>query len=314
MKPIPGHRLRAIGEAMVELAPVQGGLYARAFAGDVFNTAWHMARWLGGAAEVGMITRLGQDSISDAFAREMEEDGLTLAGVARDPLRRMGLYMIELDGVERSFHYWRETSAARHLADDGDALMAALEGVGLVHLSGITLAILAPAARGNLFTALGAFRARGGVVSFDPNIRPRLWASPEELRTTITRMLSFTDIALPSLDDEAAHFADRGPADTIARMAAQGVAEVVVKDGAGPVHVAAAGQRHEIATPPAAFIRDTTGAGDSFNAGYLAARIAGHAAPAAVRAGQTLAAVVLGHAGARAPRAAVAALPPLRSL
>ena len=57
----------------------------------------------------------------------------------------MGLYLIELEGAERSFHYWRSTSAARHLADDPGGLGAGLAGAGMVHLSGITLAILPPA-------------------------------------------------------------------------------------------------------------------------------------------------------------------------
>src|SRR5574343_1622352 len=110
MKPIPRPSVRAIGEAMVEMAPVGGGLYRRGFAGDTFNTAWHMGRWLGARAVVGMVTRVGQDAVSDAFVAGMAADGLTTDGVARDASRLMGLYMIELDGGERSFHYWRDTS------------------------------------------------------------------------------------------------------------------------------------------------------------------------------------------------------------
>ena len=105
MVPIPRRSVRSIGEAMVEMAPVGAGQYRRGFAGDTFNTAWHMAQWLGAVAEVGMITCVGQDTLSDAFVAEMAADGMTLAGVSRDPLRHMGLYMIQLDGVERSFHY-----------------------------------------------------------------------------------------------------------------------------------------------------------------------------------------------------------------
>jgi 2-dehydro-3-deoxygluconokinase len=223
----------------------------------------------------------------------------------------MGLYLIELTGVERSFHYWRDTSAARGLADDPAALAQALKGVGLVHLSGITLAILPPPARETLFQALASHRAQGGLVAFDPNIRARLWPSPEEMRQTLSRMLTLTDIALPSLDDETTHFGDLDAAATIARMAAAGVGEVVVKDGAGPVTLGLDGKATPLPTPPVDGIRDTTGAGDAFNAGYLAARVMGHDAPSAVTAGQRLAAVVLAHFGARATKAAVSALPQL---
>ena len=316
MLDIPNMRLRAIGEAMVELAPIGDGLYRRGFAGDTFNTVWHLAQWLGakGGADVGMITRLGQDGVSDAFAAEMAADGLTLDGISRDPDLAMGLYLIELAGAERSFHYWRGQSAARGLADDPAVLARALDGVGLVHLSGITLAILSPDARETLFDALAAARRAGTVVSFDPNIRPRLWSSPEVMRAVITRMLGLTDIALPSLDDEATHFGDAGGRATLARMAAAGVGEVVVKDGAGPVHVLVDGAVQVLLTPAVADLRDTTGAGDAFNAGYLAGRVLGLDAGRSVRAGQQLAGVVLASHGARAPKSALAALPRIADL
>jgi 2-dehydro-3-deoxygluconokinase len=308
MVPIPRRSVRAIGEAMVEMAPVGAGQYRRGFAGDTFNTAWHLAQWLGAAAEVGMVTRVGQDALSDAFVAEMAADGMILSGVSRDPSRHMGLYMIQLDGVERSFHYWRDTSAARHLADDGAVLARALAGVGLAHLSGITLAILSPAARETLFSVLAGFREKGGVVSFDPNIRPRLWTSRTEMQETITRMLGGCDIALPSLDDERAHFGDPDADAVVARMTSLGVTEIVVKDGAGPVTICDGGVTDVFPTPPLTRIVDTTGAGDAFNAGYLAARLMGDDLARCVAAGQRMAAAVLAHHGARASKEAVAAL------
>ena len=90
MREIGAASVRAIGEAMVEMAPV-GDLYRRSFAGDTFNTAWHMARWLGALAEVGLVTRVGADGISDAFVEGMVSDGMVVSGVARDAGRGMGL-------------------------------------------------------------------------------------------------------------------------------------------------------------------------------------------------------------------------------
>ncbi len=301
--------VRTIGEAMVEIAPVGGGNYRQGFAGDTFNTAWHMAQWVGPGAEVGFVSRLGNDSLSDAFAAEMAADGMVLTGISRDPQRRMGLYLIELDGAERSFHYWRETSAARRLADDPTVLGDSLAGAGVIHLSGITLAILDAPAQERLFHVLTTMRAEGAVVSFDPNIRPRLWSSEDHLRRTMTRMLALTDIALPSFDDEARHFGDADPASTLRRMALAGVTEAVVKDGAGAVHLLDGERMVVVETPPVAAVRDTTGAGDAFNAGYLSARLLGRGMDGAVRAGQALAAEVIGHFGARAPKAALARLP-----
>lgn len=307
------NKMLSIGEAMVEMAPVGDGLYRRAFAGDTFNTAWHLAQRLGAQAIVGFVTRIGQDQLSNAFAAELATDGIDSSGISRDPQRKMGLYVIELDGVERSFHYWRDSSAARLLADDPQEMGRALQGAALIHLSGITLAILSPEARVTLFAALGQARRDGAVVSFDPNIRPRLWTSADEIRATVTAMLQIADIALPSFDDEATYFQDSSPAETIRRMVAAGVQEVVVKDGPGAAHYHADGQSGQLPTPPVAAIRDTTGAGDAFNAGYLAARLIGLDARRAIGSGQALAAEVLQHPGARAPKSAIAALPPLRA-
>jgi 2-dehydro-3-deoxygluconokinase len=298
----------AVGEAMVELAPVDEGQYRRGFAGDTFNTAWHMAQALQGRARVGFVTRVGQDRISDAFVAELAADGLDVSVIGRDPGRTMGLYLIELNGVERSFHYWRDSSAARGLAIDRNALARSFAGAGLIHLSGITLAILPAADRENLFAALAEARTDGARESFDPNIRPRLWSSMDEVRQVIPLVLALTDIALPSFDDEVAVWGDATPEATIARFEAAGVAEVAVKDGAGPVAVYSDGAIKMLATPPAEGIRDTTGAGDGFNAGYLSARLLGQAPEMAVAAGQAFSAEVIQHFGARVPKGSVPSL------
>ncbi len=298
----------AVGEAMVELAPVGDGLYRRAYAGDTFNTAWHMAQALAARARVGFVTRVGQDTLSDAFVADLVADGLDVSGIGRDAARSLGLYLIELSGVERSFHYWRSTSAARLLASDVTTLSAALAGAGLIHLSGITVAILAPDDRERLIAALKLARAVGARISFDPNFRPKLWSSLAEVRQTIPQFLKITDIALPSFDDEAAVWEDRSPAATIARIAEAGVAEIVVKDGAGPVAFLSEGRMGQRKTPAVTDICDTTGAGDAFNAGYLAARLLGHATEAATMTGQGFSAKVIQHFGARLPKSAIPAI------
>ncbi|WBU53059.1 sugar kinase [Paracoccus sp. SCSIO 75233] len=293
---------------MVELAPLGDLAYQRGFAGDTYNTIWHIAQLLGDRVQAGFVTRVGCDGLSDSFVQGMAADGLDISGVSRDPKHNMGLYLIELDGVERSFHYWRDMSAARHLADDADALAAALKDVGLIHVSGITLAILPPSSRKTLFTVLTGARAGGAVISFDPNIRPRLWTSREEIHETVSQMAEITDIALPSFDDESAIWGDATPADTVARFAALGVAEIVVKNGAASVVVGQDGQLSEFATPAADIVRDTTGAGDSFNAGYLSARLQGAATGKAVQMGCALARVVIRNLGARAPKDEITSL------
>lgn len=296
-------RAVAIGEAMVELASIGGDDYRRGFAGDTFNTAWHMAQALRRTpVRMGFASCVGRDTISDRFVAMLDADGVDISAISRHPDRIMGLYMIELDGVERSFHYWRGTAAARCLADDPDHLFQSLQGMALIHLSGITLAILPPDGRENLFHVLHQARNAGSRISFDPNIRPRLWQGQSEARQTLERFLPLFDILLPSFDDEAGLWGDQSPADTINRYAAQGASEIVVKNGSGAVHYHSGGESAVIDTPPASEIRDTTGAGDAFNAGYLAARLMGRDVIGAIRAGQDMSGEVLRHYGALIPK------------
>ncbi|MBN2760081.1 MAG: sugar kinase, partial [Rhodobacteraceae bacterium] len=265
-------------------------------------------------AEVGFVTRVGQDSLSDAFVAEMAADGVSVQAVSRAPDRNMGLYLIALDGVERSFHYWRSQSAARMLADDPARLARDLAHADLIHLSGITVAILSPSARATMLAALSTARAQGARLSFDPNVRPALWRDMDEVRDALPAFFALADILLPSFDDETTVWGDATPNATLERLAAFGASEVVVKDGAGPVWFWHNSAPHRAETPAAPGIRDTTGAGDAFNAGYLLARALGHPPAMAVGYGQSLAALVLQFSGARATKSSIAALPPIDRL
>jgi 2-dehydro-3-deoxygluconokinase len=294
------NRVLAVGEAMIEMAVIGEDTYRRSFAGDTFNTAWHMAQIPQTSLDVGYVTRVGTDTISDRFVDMLNGDGLDAANVGRDPDRTMGLYMIELAGAERSFSYWRDASAARYLAHDSDWMDRAFAGAGLIHLSGITLGILDNEGRERLANSLEKIRKTGTRISFDPNVRPRLWASLDSARASMAQFFSITDIALPSFDDEAALWGDLSPDQTIKRIAAFGVSEVVVKNGAAPVSIHAV-DRQDIPTRQVAEIHDTSGAGDAFNAGYLAARLSGSFPASAVVNAQAMAAEVIRHFGARIP-------------
>ncbi|MEL7081909.1 MAG: sugar kinase [Pseudomonadota bacterium] len=302
MLSVTSNRTVAIGEAMIEMAVVGEGTYKRSFAGDTFNTAWHMAQLLGPDFPVGFATKIGSDTISNSFITGLEADGLDVACIARDADRTMGLYMIELDGAERHFHYWRDHSAARLLADDAAWLDRVTRDAGLIHLSGITLAILPSDGRARLWDALAQARLRGARVSFDPNVRPRLWTSETETRDTLAWFFEITDIALPSFDDEAALWGDASPDATLNRFTQAGVTEIAIKNGAGPVLMCSDGAEISVPTPPVSDIRDTSGAGDAFNAGYLAARLLAMDQADAIACGQRVSSRVIRYFGARLPK------------
>lgn len=300
----------SIGECMVELAPVGDGLYRQAFAGDTLNTAWYVRGLTDrGARKVRYVSAVGTDALSEAMLGFLSDAGIDTRSVARIADRTVGLYLITLNGAERSFTYWRGSSAARRLAADAGRLEQALDGVGVAYLSGITLAILEPEDRTRLLSVLAAFREGGGEVVFDPNIRPRLWSDRETMARVTTEGYRAASIALPTFPDEADLYGDGAPGDTASRVAALGVREVVVKNGSEPVLVRVAGGA-DLFIPALTEVQpiDTTGAGDSFNGGYIAARLAGRSPVEAAALGHAVAARVICHRGALAPFEAVADL------
>lgn len=290
--------IACIGECMVELSPAGDGLLRQGFAGDTFNTAVYLRALTG--QPVRYVSAVGQDALSDAMLAFMAAQGLDISAVQRRADTTVGLYLITLTGAERSFTYWRGQSAARGLARDAGRLRAALKGAGLAYLSGITLAILPPQDRAHLFAVLRDFRAGGGRVAFDPNIRLRLWPNEAEMPAALADAYALSDIALPSFEDEAGVYGDASPQATAERIRAAGAGEVVVKNGALPALAVWDAGQAEVAAPPVQ-PRDTTGAGDSFNAGYLAARLSGHDPAAALAQGHALAAEVIRHPGALVP-------------
>ena len=298
-----------VGEAMLEFAPVGDDLFRQGFAGDTMNSCWTLAQLLGDRAAVRYVTNVGTDPYSDRLLGFLEASGVGTHGIVRDPTRCLGLYVISLEGAERSFTYWRDTSAARRLADHPAVLDAAFDGCGLIFVSGITLAVIEEHGRRNLFASLASARKRGALVAFDPNVRLRLWPDEAALRAAYREMLEVSDIALPSFEDEAKLWGDASPEATLDRLAAAGVREVAVKDGEKEVAFQVGERRGRLPTPPVEGIRDTTGAGDAFNAGYLAARLLGRPQIDCCALGQTVAAETLKVYGALPPREVISRLP-----
>ncbi|MFZ1681204.1 MAG: sugar kinase [Rhizobiaceae bacterium] len=291
----------SIGECMVEFSGDGANGWRQGFAGDTLNTAWYFRMQAGEDWDVAYYTRLGTDGFSNRMIAFMEANGVSTRHVTRDPERTPGLYVIETHDGERSFTYWREMSAARRLADDPAHLAGAIAGADVVYLSGITLAILAPERRAALLAAVAAARGAGKSVAFDPNIRPRLWENACTMRETIMKAAATATIVLPSFDDEAAAFGDASPAASAQRYLDAGASEVAVKNGGGPIHLASASGETELSGLKRTAPVDTTGAGDSFNGAYLAARLAGDDREQAARSAHRLAAAVVRHRGALMP-------------
>ena len=168
--------------------------------------------------------------------------------------------------------------------------------------SGISLAVLHDAGRQNLVTFAATMHDRGGLVVYDPNHRPALWADDDEARRWTERVAPVADVLLASTDDGRSltgRTAPRAIADAFRDMGAR---EVVVTDGSNPCVVLAGDVALSVDASVPDRVTDTTAAGDAFDAGYLAARLRGEDPRASAAAGHALAASVVGHRGALAPR------------
>lgn len=301
----PQLKVACIGEAMVELALDAGRPECAhvGFAGDTLNTAIYLKR-SAPELDVSYVTRLGRDAFSAQMTDFIENEQIRTDAISFSDTRTPGLYAITTDAAgERSFAYWRGQSAARDLFSCEDGMsFAALEGFDILYFSAITLAILSPQVRAGLADWLVTYRRQtGGRVVFDSNFRPALWSDGQQARDTISEFWRLTDIALPSIDDEMAIFADQDEAGVLARLAGYGIKAGALKRGdQGPVSLSdeAAGGPFRAATK----VVDTTAAGDSFNGGYLGAILTGASQKSALVAGHDLAAKVVGVKGAILPR------------
>jgi 2-dehydro-3-deoxygluconokinase len=305
-------KVACIGECMIELKQAQGdcqgGLFSRGYGGDTLNTAVYLAR-LG--VEVDYVTALGDDFLSDEMIAGWAAEGVGTQQVLRLPGKLPGLYMIETDeSGERRFFHWRENSAARSLMDlsnTGD-ILESLASYDVIYLSAITLSLYSADGRGRLIAALGRARQRGARVAFDTNFRARGWPDLDIARAAYRAAFEVADMVLASTEDLLPLYPAESNDSLMARISSP---EAVLKLSEPASILRFEGVLREVkAEPVTSPVVDTTAAGDSFAAAYIAARLAGAVPIEAAQAGHRLAGVVVCHPGAIIPRAA---MPPMSS-
>jgi len=292
-----------VGECMVELSLAGDRQAAIGYAGDTFNTAVYLQR-------LGVPTRYatalgGDDPFSQGILALMREEGVSDDLVVRVESRLPGLYAIETDERgERRFHYWREASPARQLMDlvDLEVLREAVAKAPLTYVSAITLAILGEAGRTKLIELLVAAAKAGAPIALDTNYRARLWTSPREARSAVEALAPHCAyVSMSAADVEGLGLSAGQSAVMWARWGAQ----AVVRRDDNSIEVLDRTGHQQFAPAPPIAVVDTTGAGDAFNAGYLAARLQGSPVADAVDRARRLAGAVVAHRGAIIPRSAM---------
>jgi 2-dehydro-3-deoxygluconokinase len=259
----------SLGESMVELfseEPIaRAGSFRKAVGGDALNTLVAAAR-LG--ASTGFVTRVGDDPFAPFLLESWRAEGIDVSH-ARLVEGFNALYFISLlPGGEREFTYYRHGSAASTMTP-ADLDPTYIGGARVLHVSGISQAI-SPSCREIVLAGVRLARERGVLVSYDPNLRRKLWPSLDDARSAVQEVLAYADIVLPSAPEEMTDLLDVGSAkEGIERLWAAGVSTVAVKLGERGCLLGCDGR--VIAIPPFVpeTVVDSTGAGDAFDGAFL---------------------------------------------
>lgn len=308
MPPSAHPGILCLGEPMLELNQQPAGadgrvLYLEGYGGDTSNAAIAAAR---SGARVGYLTAIGTDRPGDGLLALWQREGVDTSHVRRRADAPTGMYVVTHDERGHDFTFYRAGSAASHYGP-GDVPAAAIEAAQLLHVSGISQAI-SDSACDAVFHAIGIAREAGVKVSYDTNLRLRLWPAARAA-AIIHAAIALADVALPSLDDARALTGLEAPdaiADAYLRL---GCPLVLLKLGAAGVLVATPDRREHLPGFRVEAV-DATGAGDTFAGAFLARFTAGAAPLEAARYANAAAALSTTGYGAVAPiprRAAVEA-------
>ena len=291
-----------MGEAMLELRPDGVGTYAMGVAGDVLNTAAGISA-LGGKS--AFLSASGTDDNSLKLIERCETLGVDTTYIEKIDSANIGLYLITNDAHgERFFSYWRDRSAAHQHFYEAHRLQQSIDALArprFIYLSGITLSRTSPASQAVLWKWLAQCRSDGAAIVYDGNYRPSLWDTVEQALEVHRQVIGLCTIFLPGLEDEMALRPDTGEQEVIAELESLYVPEMIIKNGAQGLKVYVEGQCTELAIDRVSDVIDTSGAGDSFNAGYLACRMRNVSPIKAARFAATVSAMVIRSSGAIPP-------------
>jgi 2-dehydro-3-deoxygluconokinase len=266
-----GPQILALGEAMVEFnctGAGDGRLYLQGFGGDTSNFAIAAARQ---GADVGCLGALGDDANGRMLRALWDAEGVDHRDVRSDPAAYTAIYFVTHGAAGHEFSFFRQGSAASRVRP-ADLPRQRIEAAQVLHLSGITLAI-SDSSCDTAHAAIEIARGAGAAVSFDTNLRRKLWPLARA-RALIDDLIGRSDICLPSLDDLEVLTGLSDPDAITDHCLRLGARTVALKLGAAGALVADAGQRHRIAPHPCRCV-DATGAGDTFGGAFVARRVEG---------------------------------------
>lgn len=287
------HSILAIGEVMLEMSDLGDGLYKKSFAGDTFNVLHYLGLLTDGQLQMDYLTMVGEDTPSAECLAFLRAHGVPTGRCLRHPSLTIGMFIISNDDRgEKQYAYWRGQAAARRLFDE----TRDLSGYDTIYLSGITAAITE--GRDNLLASVAEARATGSRVIYDFNHRRQLW-SPEAARDFAASILQTTDLAKISDEELDWLYAMTSPAALSAEFPQ---VKWLLTCGGEKAEVWQAGEvTARRSFTPAAEVVDSSAAGDSFLAAYLAAEREGAPEETRLERGHFIATQVIGGKGSIVP-------------
>lgn len=282
----------AIGEPLMELSDIEGDgrhAYLPGFGGDTSNFLIAAARQ---EAETAYFTRIGTDTFGKRFMDLWKTEGIDTSAVIWDEAAHTGLYFITYVGKEHSFTYMRKGSAASQMTPS-NIPKTFFKGTRLLHVSGISQAI-SDTACDTIFEAVRMAKSMGVLVSYDPNLRLKLWGL-DRARAIIHATVPSCDIFMPSYDDVTALTGLFEPEKIVDFYHRLGAPIVVLKLGKKGVLVSNVNERIMVSGWVVATV-DQTGAGDTFDGAFCAQYLrTGNLAEAARYANAAAALSTMGH-------------------
>jgi 2-dehydro-3-deoxygluconokinase len=290
----------ALGEGMVEFNQTTADqpAYLQGYGGDTSTAVIAAARC---GARCAYLSRVGQDAFGQLLLALWSREGVETTGIELDPDHPTGIYFVTHGATGHEFSYLRANAAASRMTPSWlqrekvkDVLLASK----ILHVSGISMAISSSACD-TVFAAMQLARQAGGLVSFDANLRLKLWPL-ERARACIAEGVATSDIFLPSLEDAISLCGHDEPDQIIDWGHALGAKAVVLKLGRGGALASDGSRRERIAGHPVSLI-DATGAGDCFSGNLLARMAQGANLFEAARYANAAAALAIQGFGAVAP-------------
>jgi len=261
--------LICVGEAIVDMIPINHFTYKAAFGGAPMNTAVAASK-LG--LKVGALTSVGTDAFGEFLVNTLRSHGIDVSRVKRAPHRTTLAIVVKLPGGEREFFFYRKPwslSADTELALDETDLEYA-SSAEVVHVSGFILS--QEPARTNVLKLIDYVKNKGTLISFDPTFRPDVWPSVEEARKVYEQVVRKVDFLLLTLRECEVLFKTSSVREVIEIAKSMNVKLLGIKMGKRGGALTDLRRAIYMPTYEDVEVKDTVGAGDAWNAAIVYSR------------------------------------------